>query len=164
MQFARQAQALGIAGAVGQQCARGQKIRVDPGQVIAGQGRAACVVCGQCGERLEAAVQQHHQQRLAEATVAQHRIHRQVGQQRDTQHEARRPVLGQLRDQHHQQHGGGAGARLQRDQGDRQQRLQHGSDRAHTRRHRRPAVQHEQQQEPSKQQQAGGGLAALHRE
>ncbi|KAG0732340.1 hypothetical protein G6F23_014415 [Rhizopus arrhizus] len=46
MQFARQAQALGIAGAVGQQCARGQKIRVDPGQVIAGQGPAPPAAAG----------------------------------------------------------------------------------------------------------------------
>jgi len=63
-------------------------------------------------------------------------------------------MLGQLRNQHHQQHRCRARAWLQGDEGDRQQRLQHGNDRAEAGRQPDPAVHREQQQEGAEQQRA----------
>ncbi len=61
--IARQAQAFGVARAVGQQRTRGQQIGVDPGQRFAGEFGGARVVRGQRGEGMETGVDQGDRQR-----------------------------------------------------------------------------------------------------
>ncbi|MCW0450827.1 hypothetical protein NB706_003661 [Xanthomonas sacchari] len=119
VQFARQAQALGIAGAVGEQRTGGQQVGVDTRQRLARQLGSARVVRAEAGEGVEAGVDQRGQQRMPDAGGGQRQEGAQVGQQRQRQHWARRPLQRHLRDHHHQQHRRGADVRLQPDQGHR---------------------------------------------